>query len=93
MPPILPTLPRPSNPLGSLPLVICRGELKHELVLLEQAVDVGDVQAAAGGNALFAAGVEDAGVFPLLGGHRENDGLLTAQKLLVHLGSAICLPS
>ena len=44
------------------------GELLEHLKALEQTVHVLHLLAAAGGDALFAAGVEDLGIFPLLGG-------------------------
>ena len=59
----------------------------HHLKLLEQAVDVHNLESAAGGDALFPAGVQDLGILPLQRGHGEDDGLRVGDGLLVDLRS------
>lgn len=62
------------------------GELLEHLEGLQQTVHIRHLHAAAGGNALFAAGVEDGGVLPLQRGHGLDDGPGAAQLLFVQVG-------
>ena len=55
------------------------------LKLVDELVDVLHGGAAARGDALAAAGVEDAGIAALLGGHGADDGLRLFQGVVVHL--------
>lgn len=61
------------------------GELLEHLEGLQQPVHIRHLQAAAGGNALFAAGIEDGGVLPLQRGHGLDDGPGAAQLLFVQV--------
>ena len=61
--------------------------LLHGVKLLEQAVHVHHLQPAAGGDAALAAGAQDLGVLPLLGGHGEDDGLGVGHLLFVDGGA------
>ena len=47
------------------------GHLLHHFEFLQQTVHRDHLQSAAGGDALFAAAVEDRGVLSFLGSHRE----------------------
>ena len=57
--------------------------LAHLLVLAEEVVDLLDGGAAAEGDALAAAAVDDRGVAALLDGHRVDDGFYAGELLLV----------
>ena len=55
----------------------------HVPVHLEQLVDLLDLQAGAGGDALLAAGLEDVGILALLPRHRIDDRDLALEHLVV----------
>src|SRR5205807_1466939 len=52
-------------------------------VLLQEPVDVGDLGAAALGDARAAAAVDDLRLHPLLGRHRADDGLVLLEILVL----------
>ena len=75
------------------------GELLDHFVLLDQSIYINNLQATTGGDALFAAGVEDLGIFAFLRSHGEDDRLsachhffinVGALKLLAHTGDHAC---
>ena len=71
---------------AELALAHALGELLEHLKALQKAVHIRHLLAAAGGDALFAAGVEDLGIFPLLRGHGLDDGLGASHLLFIDLG-------
>ena len=78
--------------LGKLSLGQLLGELLHHLKLLEQPVYRNHLLAAAGGDAAFAAGVEDAGVLPLLGVMERMIASVRAISFSSIWAFCICLP-
>ncbi|CAN4031461.1 Stage 0 sporulation A-like protein, partial [Dysosmobacter welbionis] len=63
------------------------GQLLHHIELLQQPVHIHHLQAAAGSDALFPAGVQDLGILPLQRGHGEDDGLRVGQGLVIDGGT------
>src|SRR5215210_6991403 len=80
----LPSRPRPAPQRPAEPFALdAFHHLLHLLVLLEEAVDLGDGGAGAHGDAALAAAVQDVRPVALVGGHRVDDRFDLAQASFV----------